>query len=87
MFVAVQTKHAATKTDNIFLKLLFIKYSNIILSAIWAETFEPNLLAMNNEALVRTFRHGHRYFHQAVRFAAARTGKMWMALVLGTVVG
>jgi hypothetical protein len=63
------------------------KYSITFLSTVRAETFEPNLLAANDKAFVRAFCHRQQYLSQAGRIAAARTGKMRMALALGAVVG
>jgi hypothetical protein len=49
------------------------------------ESFEPNLLAMNNETFVRAFCHWQRYSHQAMCVATTRTGKMRVALMFGAV--
>lgn len=57
-----------------------------ILSTCRAETFEPDLLAVNDKTLIRAFCHWQRYSRQAVSVAAARTCEMRMALMLGTVV-
>ena len=58
-----------------------------LLSAGRAQTFEPNLLAVDDEAFVWAACHRERYFRQAGRVAAVCTGKMRMALALGAMVG
>jgi len=52
-------------------------------SAGWAKAFEADLLAVDDEAFVGAFGHGQRDFGQAVGVAAARAGKMRVALPLG----
>jgi hypothetical protein len=65
----------------------FWKVSLWVLSAGRAQALEVNLLVVNNKTSVGTFGHRQGHFHQAVSAAAACTGKVRMALTLGTVIG
>ena len=48
-----------------------------------AQTFEMDLLAINDKAFVMSCRHGKRYIGQAMCAAAVCAGKVWMTLSFG----
>ena len=52
-----------------------------------AETFEPDLLALDNKTFVRAFCQRQRYFCQAVCIAAACAGEVGVALAFCAIMG
>ncbi len=62
-------------------------YSITFSSAGRAETFEPDLLAADDKTFMWALCHWQRYFRQASRVTAARTGEMGVALALCAIVG
>jgi hypothetical protein len=55
-----------------------------ISSTLWAKTFKMYLLTMDNETLFQAFNERDRYSDHTVCCTTAYTGKMWMALCIGT---